>query len=316
MNEEQPVGRVWRETRQLLLVAGPLIANNLAIAGMNFTDAVMAGRISTLDLAAVGVGNALYFAAFLFGLGTLMALSPITAQKLGAGQQHEVGADTRQALYLSQLVAIVVIALMLNAEFFLRAFGIAADIQPGAAGYINAIIYGSPAIFAFLALRFASEGIGHTRPIAVIAALALLCNALFNYIFMYGKLGFPALGAVGCGYATAVTQWIMLAAMIWYMARGNRRAYSELGIFERFDLPSLRGIGAIVVVGVPIGIGVLAEAGLFSAAAMLMGRLGAGAAGAHQIAINYAATMFMVPLAISSATMALVGRRAGNDDKA
>ncbi len=298
----------------MLRLGAPIIANNLALSGMSLTDTIMAGRISARDLAAVGVGNAVWFSIFLFGLGNLMALSPITAQAIGAGRQREVGAYTRQCLWLSQVIGLLAIVILLNAGSLLSLIGIAEEFRPLAADYAGAICWGVPGIFAYLALRFTSEGLGHTRPIALVAISGLLVNAVADYVLMYGKLGLPALGAVGCGYATAVTQWGMFLFMLWYVTRGNRSLYAPLGVFERFDWPSPRRLLEVSRLGLPIGIGVLAEAGLFSAAALLMGRIGTAAAGAHQIAITYAATVFMVPLGVHSAIIIRVGQKTGAGD--
>lgn len=308
--------QVRTEAAGLLRLAGPIIANNVALAGMTFTDTVMAGRIGARELAAVGVGNAIWFAVFLFGLGILMAMSPIAAQAMGAGRVGRIGSYVRQSLWISQGIAAASIMVMLNAGVPLAMIGISEDFRSLSVDYVRAVSLGAPAVFAFLVLRFTSEGIGHTRPIAVAALMALVFNALADYVLMYGKLGLPALGAVGCGYATALTQWGMLGFMLWYVTRGNTTVYEPLRMFRRFELPRFGAVSEILALGVPIGLGVLAEVGLFSAAALLMGRLGTAAAGAHQIAINYAATMFMVPLAIHSATMARVGHRAGRGDRA
>ncbi len=308
--------RLKKEIRDLLRLATPIIANNIALAGMSFTDTVMAGRISARDLAAVSVGNAVFFSLFLFGLGNLMAMSPITAQSTGAARHHEVGGLMRQCLWLSQGLALLLIAGLLNAEPVLAAIGISSDFRGLSADYIAALCWGLPAIFAYLVLRFTSEGLGHTRPIAFVAIAALIFNVFANYVLMYGKLGFPALGAVGCGYATALTDWGMLGLMLWYVTRTNRSLYAPLRLFERLDWPDFARLREILRLGMPIGIGVLAEVGLFSAAALLMGRLGTAAAGAHGVAINYAATMFMVPLGIQSAILARVGQKTGRADHA
>ncbi|MDH3589234.1 MAG: MATE family efflux transporter [Gammaproteobacteria bacterium] len=317
MNDiDQPrLQQIRVEIRGLLSLAGPLIANNIALVGMTFTDTVMAGNISARDLAAVGVGNAVWFAVFLFGLGNLMALSPITAQALGARRQAEVGVYSRQSLWLSLLLAVLTVAVFLNASPIMSFIGIHEDFRGLAGDYVMAVSWGIPGVFAYLVLRFVSEGLGHTRPIALIAIAGLIFNVFADYVLMYGKLGFPALGAVGCGYATSAVHWGMFFIMLWYVTRGNRALYSPLKLFERFDWPDVRRLAEIVRLGLPIGIGMLAEVGLFSAAALLMGRLGTAAAGAHQIAINYAATMFMVPLGIHSAIIARVGYKVGRGDQ-
>lgn len=315
-SKQSRLQRLKKEISELLHLAAPIVANNLALTGMSLTDTVMAGRISARDLAAVSVGNAVFYALFLFGLGILMAMSPITAQSTGAGRQREVGGYMRQCLWLSQFLALFTVIALLRVEPFLNVIGISSDFRPVASGYVGAMSWGVPAVFAYLVLRFTSEGLGHTRPIALVAIAALIFNVFANYVLMYGKLGFPAMGAIGCGYATALTDWLMFALMLWYVIGINRSLYAPLKLFERFSWPDFSRLKEILHLGLPIGIGVLAEVGLFSAAALLMGRLGTATAGAHGIAINYAATMFMVPLGIQSAILARVGQKTGRGDHA
>lgn len=301
--------RITRELRRLLPLAGPLVANNLALAGMNFADTVMAGRLGALDLAAVAVGNGVWMVVFLFGLGVLMGMSPTAAQYFGAGKSTEVGRAMRQCLWLSQALALCLFVLLLQAGHLLAAIGIDPQILPKTRGYINAIALGLPAIYAYLTFRFTSEGIGHTRPIMLIAIVGLIVNVLFNYLLMFGKLGFPRMGAIGCGYASAISMWVMFAGMFIYVRR--QRLYQQFDLFRSFEWPRIVGQRELLSLGLPIGISVLSEAGLFSAVALLMGTLGATIVAAHQIAINYAATMFMIPLALHSATTIRVGQAVG-----
>lgn len=301
--------RVTRELTRLLPLAGPLIANNLALAGMNFADTVMAGRLGALDLAAVAVGNSVWMVVFLFGLGVLMGMSPVAAQYFGSNRPQEVGRALRQCLWLSQLLALLLFFVLRQAGHLLQAIGIDPAIVPLTVGYIHAISLGLPAIYAYLSLRFTSEGIGHTRPIMLIALVGLVVNVLLNYILMFGKLGFPRLGAVGCGYASAISMWVMFGGMLSYAHRS--KIYEHFQLFRSFDWPNRTGQRELLGLGLPIGISVLSEAGLFSAVALLMGVLGATIVAAHQIAINYAATMFMIPLAIHSATTIRVGQAVG-----
>jgi len=290
-------------------LAGPLIANNLALAGMNFADTVMAGRLGAIDLAAVAVGNGVWMVVFLFGLGVLMGMSPVAAQYFGAGQKPEVGRALRQCLWLSQVLALVLFVMLRQAGHLLAAIGIDVEILPKTIGYIDAISFGLPAMYAFLVLRFTSEGIGHTKPIMLIAIVGLFINVLFNYLLMFGKLGFPRLGAVGCGYASAISMWLMFSGMLIYVRRHS--IYRKFELFTAFDWPRRDGLRELLGLGLPIGLSVLSEAGLFSAVALLMGTLGASIVAAHQIAINYAATMFMIPLALHSATTIRVGQAVG-----
>jgi MATE family multidrug resistance protein len=306
--------RFLSDARAILRLGGPLLVNNVAIAGMGFTDTVMAGRLSAQDLAAVAVGSAFHIFFYLAGLGTLMAMSPLVAHAYGASQDKRVGQLTRQALWLSQFIAITLIVPMLFVKPILVAIGIAPEIVPKAQGFVYAICCGLPAIMAFLALRFVSEGIGWTRPIMLTALVGLVSNVIGCYVFMYGKLGFPALGAVGTGVSNAVAMWIMFVVMLAYVRRHRR--YRPFELFAQFDAPRLGALREILSLGLPFGGAVLSEGALFVAAAFIMGTMGATVVAAHQIAINYAALMFMIPLSVHSATTIHVGHALGRGDVA
>ena len=312
MNKFSEKPAVLSHAMALLFLAGPLIVNNLAIAGIGFADTVMAGRLGTADLAAVAVGGSVWAVAFLFGLGVLMAMSPMAAHAVGAGRAEEVGIYTRQCLWLSQGLAIVVAALIGLIAALLDDFGVDPSVVPLARRYLGAIAWGLPAMYAYLALRYMSEGVGWTRPVMYVAVISLVVNVFGNWVLMYGKLGFPAMGAVGCGAASAIAMWIALAVMMGYVIRHPR--YREFGLTTAFDPPRGGRLKDLVGLGLPIGVSVVSEAGLFSAVALLMGSLGATAVAAHQIAINYAATMFMVPLAFHSALTIRVGHVLGRGD--
>lgn len=312
MQQPDRVQSVVSHVGGILLLAGPLVFNNLAIAGMGFADTVMAGRLGTQDLAAVAVGSSVWMVVFLFGLGTLMAMSPTAAHAYGAGRMTEVGVYLRQCLWLSQGLALVLMALLFQASRLLDAIGVDPAIVPLTVGYLDAIAWGLPAMYAYLSLRFMSEGVGWTRPIMYVAAVGLVVNVVGNWVLMYGHLGFPAMGAVGCGAASAVSMYAMLLVMIWYV-RGQPR-YRAFELAGRLEPPRWSRLRDLLGLGLPIAVSVVSEAGLFSAVGLLMGRLGATVVAAHQIAINYAATMFMVPLAIHSALTIRVGHSLGRGD--
>ena len=310
---QQYVRRFGRETRALLRIAWPLIVNNLTIAGMNFTDAVMAGRLGAESLAAVAVGGSVWFLGFAFVLGVLMAISPIAARHHGAGDAALIGRYTRQGVYLGIFLAIPV---MLFAWFLsaptLAAIGIDVAFRDMTVGYVKMITLGAPGMFVFLALRFTTEGIGYTKPIMYTSIFALACNIFLNWVLMFGKLGAPALGAVGCGLASGITMWIIACILATYMV--SSKAYEQLDLFSRLSPMRPSVLKEIIVLGVPIAITITAEAGLFNAVSILMGTLGPEITAAHQIAINFASTMFMVPLALNSAITVRVGYSLGKGD--
>jgi MATE family multidrug resistance protein len=300
------------EAAGILRLAGPLVVNNLALAGMGFADTVMAGRLGTVDLAAVAVGNSAWMVVFLAGLGTLMAVSPVVAHAYGAGRWEDAGLALRQALWLSQALAVTAFLLLLGAGPLLGAIGVAPEVVPLTSGYLFAISFGLPGVFGFLAMRFMTEGIGWTRPIMYAAAVGLVVNVFGNWVLMYGNLGFPRLGAAGCGMASAIAMWSMFATMLIYLRRSPR--YARFALWARFEGPRWPVLREILGLGLPIAASVEAEVGLFAGVAVIMATLGATQVAAHQIAINYATLMFMVPLAFHSATTIRVGQALGRGE--
>jgi MATE family multidrug resistance protein len=284
--------------------------NNLAIAGMQFADAIMAGRLGASELAAVAVGGSLWFLGFTLSLGLMMAISPIAARLYGAGKSSLIGRYTRQGLWLALLLGTMFfIFVQLLGGHILTYVGIDDAFLDMAIGYVEAIVFGAPAIYMFLAFRFTTEGIGETRPIMYTSILALACNVFLNYVFMFGHFGAPAMGAVGCGVASAITMWILTFVLGTYIYLHPR--YKPLEIFTRIAPLRIPVLKEIVTLGFPISMTITAEAGLFSAVSILVGTRGPSITAAHQIALNFASTMFMIPLALSSATTVRIGQALG-----
>ena len=313
MQMQQKVRRFGHETKALLGIAWPLIVNNLSVAGMAFTDAVMAGRLGAESLAAVAVGGSVWFMGFAFVLGVLMAISPIAARLHGAGDEALIGRYTRQGIYLGIVLAVPI---MLFAWFLsaptLAAIGIDIAFRDMTVGYVKMITLGAPGMFIFLALRFTTEGIGFTKPIMYTSIFALACNVFLNWVLMFGKFGAPALGAVGCGLASGITMWIIAIVLATYVMSST--VYKPLDLLSRLSPTHPNVFKEIIFLGVPIAITITAEAGLFNAVSILMGTLGPEITAAHQIAINFASTMFMVPLALNSAITVRVGHALGKRD--
>jgi MATE family multidrug resistance protein len=301
----------WRpEAKALLTLAGPLVINNLAIAGMQFADTVMSGQLGAKSLAAVAVGGSVWYLAFSMCMGVLMAIAPIVARHFGANDLDLIGRYTRQGIYLAVLmgVPLVLFGQFAAAPFF-EMVGIDPEFRDLAAGYTGAIFYGAPGILIFLALRYTTEGIGFTRPIMYTSVVALTVNVFLNYVLMFGHFGAPALGAVGCGYASAITMWLIMIVLAVYMMVKPR--YRSFHIFSKVA-PMRRSVfKEIGRLGLPISVTITAEGGLFSAVTILIGTRGAEIAAAHQIAISFSVTAFMIPLAISAATTIRVGQLLG-----
>jgi MATE family, multidrug efflux pump len=301
-------------SRAILRLAGPLLVNNLVIAGMMLANTVFAGRLGPEPLAGVAVGGSYYQMFWLFGLGVLMSISPIVAHAYGGGRDAEVGRRFRQGVWLALMLAVPLVGALACVRPLLVWFGTDARAIPHAAGYVHAMCFGMPAMLVFLAHRYTSEGIGWTRPVMYTAAVGLSTNILGNWLFTLGHLGIPSQGAHGAGIATALASWAMLVTMHLYQRR--HAIYRRFGLFERFESPDRRAIREILALGVPIAGSVVSEGALFAVAALLMSTLGTVQVAAHQVAISYASLMFMIPLSLHSATTIHVGHQVGRGDVA
>ena len=298
-----------KHARSIFVIGLPLIINNLAMMSMNLTDTIMSGRHSTDSLAAVAAGGAVWTIIFLAGTGIIMALSPITAQYHAADQSEKAGFFLRQTLWLAVFLGIPLLILGQNLEWVFVFFDLEPEIVTLASKYLAYITLCLPFTFAYMSLRMTSEGIGHTRPIMYIGIFCALLNILFNWVFIYGKWGFPEMGAAGCGLASAIIFSLMFFMLVLYTYKTS--IYKPFKIFEKFEWPQLKALKELLVLGLPIGISIVAEISLFSVAALLMGSLGKNVLAAHQIALNYAAFMFMVPFALSMANTSVVGQLVG-----
>jgi len=302
------------EILRTLQLAIPVVVGMVASFSMNFVDTLMAGRLPDKEIALAGIatGGAIWSAFLMFILGVLMALQPVVAQLDGAGNRAEGGAAARQGMWIALAVSIPFVLILRSGGQMLQWMAVGADIVPTAVKYMDAVSWGAPAICLLLMLRFFSEGSGYTRPTMYMGLLGVMLNVPLNYILMFGKLGFPQLGAQGCGYATAIVIWVQLL-MIFFYVRWHAH-FKEFELFRQWDWPRWEAILKLLRIGLPIGATIFVEGSLFIAAALLIARLGALPASAHLIAINYSALMFMVPLGIASAVTTRVGNALGRGE--
>ncbi|MDR8394109.1 MATE family efflux transporter [Aliifodinibius sp. S!AR15-10] len=297
------------EVSKTLVIGGPVIIAQLLQMSMNFVDTVMAGNLSAQDLAAIAVGGAIYFPFIMLAAGVLMALTPIVAQLLGARNFQDIGRNARQGLWLSQMLALPIFFLLRNLGVVMGLMDVTPQIIPVALGYLDAISWGVFPLFAYMSLRFFSEGLSITRPGMYFALIGVFVNISANYVFMYGKLGFPEMGAVGCGYASSLVALIMFLCMFTFTATFD--SFKRFEIFSIFRMPAWSYLKEALSVGIPIGISSAMEVTMFAVISLLMGTLGTDAVAGHQIAINFSAMTFMVPLGLSTAITARVGNAVG-----
>ena len=303
------------EFRTLGLLALPIIATQLSQMGMGVMDAIMAGRVGATDLAGVTLGGNLYWPVMLLMSGLIMAVTPSVSQLHGAGRLAEAGTVVRQALWIAVVGGSAVVALLHQAEPVYRLLGVDAAAIPVAVAYLDAASLGLVPLLAYASLRCLCEGMSWTWPAMFISLSALALKLPLNWLFVYGApaLGVPALGGVGCGWATAVVMAYSLTAMVTVVLCSRARA---AGVFATFAWPRLDVIGRLLRLGGPIGMALFVEVAFFSFVTLLIGRLGVDTVASHQVAFNVSGVAFMVPLALGMAATIRVGFNVGAGDPA
>ena len=304
--------RVRTEVRALLALALPIIISQVATTAMGFVDAVMAGRVGPRDLAAVALGNSVWVPVFLLMSGILLATTPKVAQRYGANTHGEIGPIVRQALWLAFITGLCAAGILMVAEPLLHWMKVAPDLIEPCMGYLYGIASGMPAVAIYCVLRGFSDGLGKTRPSMVLGLIALALNIPLNYIFIYGHFGVPAMGGVGCGWATAIVMWVMALGLAGYERWAP--AYRSSELFSRFDWPQWAVIKRLLAIGLPIGIAVFAESSIFAVIALLIGSLGATVVAGHQIALNVSSLVFMIPYSLGMAVTVRVGQALGREE--
>ena len=302
---------VWVEIRACLQLAVPIVLAQLAMMGSRVADTIMAGRLSATDLAAVASGASYWMILGLLVIGLANGLSPIVAQQRGRGvAATQIGSYIQQCLWVAILIGTAWLVLMwLTAAPLMAQLGLSPTATQAATGYLQAVALGAPATSVMLVLRFGADGVGQARPFLLIGLAGLAVNVLLNYVLMWGRLGAPQLGAVGCGYATAVADIVML--VLFLLAYRVHKPLRALQVFARRVTPQRETVVDWMRVGLPIAVMLTFEAGFFGATALVMARFGDIPAAAHQIAMNYSSVCFMVPLGIAFATTVRVGHAIG-----
>lgn len=311
LHRRQP--RLARELRETLRLAVPLVFGQLSAVGMNVIDALLAGHLDAHTLGAVAIGTSVWMLAIVVAIGVMMALPPSIAQLNGAGRRDAVGPLFRQALWLALFLGVGLgLAVRFGGGVLVAVIGIDPALVADVIRFLHAIAWGAPALTLFFGLRGLSEGLGLTRPTMYFSLLGLLLLAPVGYVLMYGALGVPRLGAQGSGMATAFVLWLQAIAFSIYVAL--RRHYRDLHLLARFEKPDTRALAGLLHIGVPMGVTLLMEAGLFVTVALAIGTLGTDVVAGHQVAINVASVAFMVPLGLAMATTVRVGHSVGRGD--
>ena len=293
------VSRTLGEWRTLAILGGPILIAQVAQMANGVIDTVMAGHASAEDLAGVGIGNSLWMPLFLFFMGMLGAQQPIISGYNGARSFEQIVPTAWQGIYLAGIGAVIMILLLTNVHPVLNLLNLEPNTARISQGYLSAFAWGIPAMLLMTALRGLTDGLGYTRVIMAFSLLGTLINLPLNYIFIYGKLGLPAMGGVGCGWATSLSNGIAVIALLVYLNRSQ--LFRNVHLLKGWVKPDADGLRYILKIGLPIGITIFVEVSLFCVIALFLAPLGPVIVAGHQIALNVVSLMFMLPLSIGMA---------------
>ena len=304
------------EIRHLLKLALPLLVTQVITALMLFTDTVMAGRLSHVDMASVSIATSLWGPIIFSVQGLLIAVTPVVAQYFGSKtlieKNKSITSTLYQGFYLAGIVSLFVILLYQFADIPLNNLDLEPELYDKSYGYLQFAIWSILPTCLFFVMRSFCEGLGLTTPALITGIVGLVANIPLNYVFVYGKFGMPELGGAGCGLATAIVQIISFVVMAIYLKYA--KALKEFKLFEKFEKPDITKIKTLTKIGVPIFISLIFETTLFAFSALAIAPLGAVAVAGHQVAFSYSSVVFMMPLSLSMAATIRIGYLKGVGD--
>ncbi|MBT0569060.1 MATE family efflux transporter [Curvibacter sp. CHRR-16] len=305
--------RALRELAALWKVAWPILLGQLAIMGMSTIEVAMAGHVSAPDLAVVSLGVSTWNVTIITIMGLMMSVAPLVAHAYGARDLDEIPGMVRQALWKAVFIGLAGMLVMWLAAWALQWLTAEARVREQAQHFIVIVSFGIPAFAGYRALYSYSTSISQTKPIMVVSVGCLLLNALLNWLLVFGNWGLPALGGMGCAWATLACAWFNLLGLgLWvrygavYHTTSPLREQTQLNL--RLHWPTQR---QLMRLGLPIGITFFAETCAFSLIGILIARFGSTEMAAHQVALNFISIVFMLPLSLSTAVLARVGQALG-----
>ncbi len=312
-NVRLPRLHLWRgEMIETIKLSFPIALTQLGQVAMMTTDLAMIGRLGYAAIAAAALGQIVLFVIFVIGLGFVSAVAPLVAQAFGAREPRMVRRALRVGSWVTVLLGVPLSLVQMHGETLLLLLGQEKEAAALAQQYLDGLGWCLVPAWGYIAIRNFMSAVNRPEPALWVTLAAIPANAFFAYGLINGVFGMPQLGILGAGVATTAINTLMCVVLIWFCyAMRPFKKYQVLGKFWRFD-------GALfvklLVVGLPISGSFLLEFGLFAGASLLMGWIGTEALAAHQIAIQVASIMFMVPFGISMAATVRVGQAVGRQE--
>ena len=261
-----------KEFKSLIQIGLPIFGSQVSYVFMGTTDTLVAGRASSIDLAALAIGSAITHPIWLLIAGITFAITPIVAQLYGAKEYNKIGYKLGEVIWIALGLGSLFLIIYPNLYLLVNLLELEPEVARISGEYLKALSVGMFAITIFTCLRCYSEGMTLTLPIFYISLAGMLINIPLDIIFVYGYFGVPKMGGVGCGYATSIVSVFMTLALIIYIAKS--KYYSNTKPFQQLPFPSRDTFLEIFKLGFPIGLGIFIELAMFSGAAIIISPLG------------------------------------------
>lgn len=294
----------------LLGILFPILITQLGLFSMSFLDTTMSGKVHPNDLAGVAIGSSLWVPVYTGLSGILLSVTPIVAQLVGAKKTKDVPYMVVQGLYVSIFISIIIFVIGFFAlDPILSNMNLEEDVRYIAKWYLISLSLGIFPLFFYAVLRCFIDALGFTRVTMIITLTSLPINFVLNYLFIFGKFGFPALGGIGAGIASGITYWCITVIAIVIIR--NQSPFKAYMIFKTLYPVSFKAWGDILKIGVPIGLSIFFETSIFAAVTLLMSQYNTVTIASHQAAMNFASFLYMLPFSISLALTIIIGQEVG-----
>ncbi|MEZ5750458.1 MAG: MATE family efflux transporter [Paracoccaceae bacterium] len=311
MTATSPTGFV-PNARAVLVLGLPLVGSHVAQFGLHVTDTIMLGWYSVTDLAAGALGATIFFVLFTLGSGFGQGVMPMVATAVASGNDTEVRRVTRMGIWLSMAYALLTLPVFMNSRLILANMGQDPDVARISGGYLALVGLGLGPALVVMVLKSYLAALGRTQVVLWVTVAAVFVNIGANWIFIFGNLGMPEMGARGAALASVLVQVFTVVALLVYAVW--LPALRRYQLLVRFWRPDWGALNQVTRLGLPIGVSMLAETALFGGSAVMIGWLGKLPLAAHSIALEITAVFFMVHLGLSNAATVLVGRAKGRGD--
>jgi len=297
------------ESRKILRLAIPLIITNIAFIMMGVIDTMMSGLASAEDLAGLAIGGNIWLFLELAMGGLITAITPRIARFFGANKFEDIKIETQQSLLIGILFGIFALFVLLIMIPYFPLLGASSEVTIIAQGYTTVIAYSLPASAVIWVLFCLLEGHGIMRFTVTSSLIAVIVNLILDYIFVFGKLGLPAMGGVGCAWTTTTIYCVWAVVCIIYTAK--HKEMKKYGIYDSWPAFNWKRWRDILALGTPIAIALVAEEGFFNITALLIAPLGTESLGAHHITIQIVALILMLGVGVGQATAIRVAQDIG-----